>query len=61
MYTSIYLRLDVISINSKPIRLITRIQVSQVIQVIILYFYLKWRIVLFRYSNKKFIISIYYI
>jgi hypothetical protein len=61
MYTSIYLRLDVISINSNPISLITRIQRSQVIQVIILYFYLKWRIVLFRYLNKKFIISIYYI
>ncbi len=61
MYTSIYLRLDVITINSNPISLITRIQRSQVIQVIILYFYLKWRIVLFRNSNKKFIISIYYI
>ena len=61
MYTSIYLRLDVISINSNPISLITRIQRSQVIQVIILYFYLKWRIVLFMYLNKKFIISIYYI
>jgi len=61
MHKSIYLRLDAISINSKPISLITRIQRSQVIQVIILYFYLMWRIVLLRHLNKKIIISIYYL
>jgi len=61
MHKSIYLRLDAISINSKPISLITRIQGSQVIQVIILYFYLMWRIVLLRHLNKKIIISIYYL